>query len=60
MTRIVWDDYIDDQLHWAERYRALAEQRSGTEELRLRHAAEKAAAAAKAAMRRVLGEPREG
>lgn len=55
MTKIVWDDYIDDQLHWADRLNALAEQRSGEESQRLKHAAETAANAAKAAMRRVLG-----
>ena len=56
MTRIVWDDYIDGQLHWAERFQALAEQQRGQESLRLQRAAEKAADAAKAAMRRVVGE----
>lgn len=54
MMRIVWDDYIDDQLHWAERLNALAEQRSGAESRHLKRAAERAAEAAKAAMRRVL------
>ncbi len=35
MTRIVWNDYIRDQLHWAERLSELAQEQQNGEAERL-------------------------